>query len=357
MEQPRTPKDEDNVHGNLRTGCGEANQQYSPLPLTPSADLPPRVPRRHTLSPTAGLRSARPEVAEPVTVAVIGTGAIGRDLVSKIDRSPALECRLVAGRNPESAGLRYAESLGYPTTAGGIEAVLAAPRPFDVVFDATSAASHRVHWPLLEPLGTLVIDLTPSKVGQMVAPTVTGVSPATGRNVNLISCGGQASVPVVHALAAHFPVTYFEVVSTVASEVAGRATRLNLDEYVATTGHAVTTFSGVTAVKAILNISPAVPPATFRTAVRARTVGADPVAVRAVVDQVAVQVRSFAPGYEVVSCTAVDDLVTITLRVTAHSDVLPPYAGNLDIINSAAVMVAEQYATRPDRMSRTGVAS
>ncbi|MFE4514940.1 acetaldehyde dehydrogenase (acetylating) [Kitasatospora sp. NPDC056783] len=308
------------------------------------------------MSAAAALRSPRPQVADPVTVAVIGTGAIGRDLVSKIDRSPALECLLVAGRNPESAGLRYAEDLGYPTTAGGIEALLAAPRPFDVVFDATSAASHREHWRLLEPLGTLVIDLTPSKVGQMVAPTVTGAS-TTGRNVNLISCGGQASVPVVHALAASFPVTYFEVVSTVASEVAGRATRMNLDEYVATTGHAVTTFSGVADVKAILNISPAVPPATFRTAVHARIAGADPAAVRAVVDRVAEQVRSFAPGYRVVACTAVGDLVTITVEVTAHSDVLPPYAGNLDIINSAAVMVAEQYATRPDRAARTGVAS
>ncbi|OKI02591.1 acetaldehyde dehydrogenase (acetylating) [Streptomyces sp. CB02923] len=304
-----------------------------------------------------GLMTARPDVVEPVTVAVIGTGAIGRDLVSKIHRSPALDCRLVAGRNPESAGLRYAERLGYATTAAGIEAVLAAARPFDVVFDATSAASHRDHWPLLEPLGTLVIDLTPSKVGQMVAPTVTGVSAATGRNVNLISCGGQASVPVVHALAARFPVTYLEVVSTVASDVAGRATRLNLDEYVATTGAAVTAFSGVTDVKAILNISPAVPPATFRTAVHARMADADPAAVRAVADRVAGQVRSFAPGYEVTACTAVGDLVTITLQVMAHSDVLPPYAGNLDIINSAAVMVAEQYAARPDRVSRTGVTS
>ncbi|MFE0701052.1 acetaldehyde dehydrogenase (acetylating) [Streptomyces sp. NPDC058872] len=309
------------------------------------------------MSLTADLTEMPPDVGEPLTVAVIGTGAIGRDLVSKTHRSPALDCRLVAGRNPESEGLRYAEGLGLRTSAGGIEAVLAAPRPFDVVFDATSAASHREHWPLLEPLGTLVIDLTPSKIGQMVAPTVTGVSTATGRNVNLISCGGQASVPVVHALAARFPVTYVEVVSTVASDVAGRATRMNLDEYVTTTGHAVTAFSGVTDVKAILNISPAVPPATFRTAVRARMTGATPAAVREVVDRVAEDVRSFAPGYEITACTVVDDLVTVTLRVMAHSDVLPPYAGNLDIINSAAVMVAEQYATRSGRTSRTGATS
>lgn len=291
----------------------------------------------------------RPDVVEPATVAVIGTGAIGQDLVSKIDRSPVLSCRLVAGRNPESAGLRYAERLGCPVTADGIDAVLAAERPFDIVFDATSAASHRDHWRLLEPLGTLVIDLTPSKVGEMVVPTVTGVWAATGRNVNLISCGGQAAVPVVHALAARFPVRYLEVVSTVASVVAGRATRMNLDEYVATTGHAVTAFSGVTDVKAILNISPAVPPATFRTAVHALIPGADVTAVREVVEQVAAEVRSFAPGYQVTACTVLDDRVTVAVRVTAHSDVLPPYAGNLDIINSAAIMVAEQHAGRLDR--------
>ncbi|MET8660062.1 acetaldehyde dehydrogenase (acetylating) [Streptomyces griseus] len=308
------------------------------------------------MSLTAGLTDARPDTVETATVAVIGTGAIGRDLVSKIDRSPGLDCRLVAGRNPESAGLRYAESLGCATTAAGIDAVLAAS-PFDVVFDATSAASHRDHWPLLEPLGTLVIDLTPSKVGQMVAPTVTGVAAEDARNVNLISCGGQASVPVVHALAARFPVTYLEVVSTVASDVAGRATRLNLDEYVTATGHAVTTFSGVSDVKVILNISPAAPPATFRTVIHARVPDADAAAVRAVVDRAAEQVRSFAPGYEVVACTAADDLVTIVLKVTACSDVLPPYAGNLDIINAAAVLVAEQYAARPGRVSRTGVSS
>lgn len=308
------------------------------------------------MSLTAEMDNARPHVVEPMTVAVIGTGAIGQDLVSKIDRSPVLDCRLVAGRNPESAGLRHAERLGYPTTDAGIEAVLAAERPFDVVFDATNAASHRDHWRLLEPLGTLVIDLTPSKVGQMVVPTVTGLWATTGHNVNLVSCGGQASVPIVHALATRFPVTYLEVVSTVASDVAGRATRLNLDEYVATTGHALTAFSLVSDVKAILNISPAVPPATFRTAVQARVSGVDVAAVRAVVDPAAEQVRSFAPGYEVTACTVVDDRVTIALHVMAHSDVLPPYAGNLDIINSAAIMVAEQHAARLDRASWAKVA-
>ncbi|TDP89626.1 acetaldehyde dehydrogenase (acetylating) [Labedaea rhizosphaerae] len=286
------------------------------------------------------------DTTRPVTAAVIGTGAIGQDLVSKIHRSPVLTCGLVAGRNPDSVGLAHAARLGYPVTADGIDAVLAAPRPFDVVFDATNAHDHARHWQLLRPLGTLLVDLTPSRVGQMVVPTVTGMAAPAERNVSLISCGGQAATPIAHALAARFTVLYLEVVSTVASTIAGRATRLNLDEYVATTQHAISTFSGVRETKAILNISPAVPPATFRTAVHAEIPGADPEAVRAVVAATAEQVQDFAPGYEVMACSVAGDRVVVSLEVTADSDVLPRYAGNLDIINSAAVMVAEQHAAR-----------
>ncbi len=304
---------------------------------------------------TEDITTTGPGTVEPITVAVIGTGAIGQDLVSKVHRSPVLECGLVAGRNPESVGLRHAARLGYPTTAGGIDAILAAPSPFDVVFDATNAMSHAEHWRLLQPLETLLIDLTPSRVGQMVVPTVTGTDTPTERNVSLISCGGQASIPIAHALASRFEVEYIEVVSTVASSIAGRATRLNLDEYVATTQHAITTFSGVRDTKAILNISPAVPPATFRTAAHAIIPGATAEAVRAVVADAAEQVRVFAPGYEVIACTVTGDRVFVSLEVTADSDVLPRYAGNLDIINSAAILVVEQHAARLGVAARMGV--
>jgi acetaldehyde dehydrogenase len=296
-----------------------------------------------------------PGTIEPITVAVIGTGAIGQDLVSKIHRSPVLECGLVAGRNPESAGLGHAARLGCPTTAGGIDMILAAPRGFDVVFDATNAMSHVEHWRLLQPLDTLLIDLTPSRVGQMVVPTVTGTHPQAGRNVSLVSCGGQASIPIAHALASRFEVVYIEVVSTVASSIAGRGTRLNLDEYVATTQHAITMFSGVHDSKAILNISPAVPQAIFRTAVHATIPGAAAEAVRAVVADAAEQVRAFAPGYEVTACTVSGDQVAVSLQITADSDVLPRYAGNLDIIDSAAILVAEQHAARLSLVARTEV--
>jgi acetaldehyde dehydrogenase len=294
----------------------------------------------------APLAAAPAAVATPVDVAVIGTGAIGQDLVSKIHRSPLLRCALVAGRNPHSAGLAHAARLGHPTTAGGIDVLLAAPAPFAVVFDATNAMDHAEHWRRIEPLDTLLIDLTPSRVGQMVVPTVTGTHAPAVRNASMISCGGQASSPIAHALAGAFDVEYIEVVSTVASTIAGRATRLNLDEYVATTQHALRTFSGVADTKAILNISPAVPPATFRTAVHAVIPGARADEVRAVVAEAADRVRDFAPGYEVVAVSVAGDRVVVSLEVTADSDVLPRYAGNLDLINAAAIMVAEQHAVR-----------
>ena len=275
--------------------------------------------------------------------AVIGTGSIGQDLVSKIHRSPVLRCGLVAGRDPRSAGLRHAARLGYPTSPVGIDAILAAPTPFGVVFDATNATSHAEHARLLPP-STLLVDLTPSKLGHMVVPSVTGTQRPGGRDVSLISCGGQASIPIAHALAGRFEVDYLEVVSTVASSVAGRATRLNLDEYVATTQHALTTFTDVPHTKAILNISPAVPPAMFRTAVHAviRRAGAEDV--RRVVSHAAQRVREFAPGYEITSCAVRGERVSVALEITADSDVLPRYAGNLDLINSAAIMVAERHA-------------
>lgn len=296
----------------------------------------------------SGAPAAPPPPAGRARVAVLGTGIIGRDLIGKIHGSPLLDCRLVAGRDPESAGLRHAAALGYPCSADGVAAILAAPQPFDIVFDATNAMSHAEHSRLLRPSGALLIDLTPSRLGQMAAPTVPGRPVPTEGDVSLISCGGQAAVPIAHALAAAFEVEYLEAVSTVASTIAGRATRLNLDEYIATTQYALTEFSGVHNVKAILNISPAIPPATFRTAVHAVIPGAGAKAddVRAVVAEAAAGAREFAPGYRVIACTVTGDRITVALEVTAHSDVLPRYAGNLDIIDSAAVLVAERHAAR-----------
>ncbi|MFG2328464.1 acetaldehyde dehydrogenase (acetylating) [Streptomyces sp. NPDC048604] len=286
-----------------------------------------------------------------LNVAVLGAGLIGIDLVTKIQRSPALSCGLVVGRNSEARGLRQAASLGCATSAEGVDALTGAEEPFDIVFDATNATAHAEHWARLEPLGTLLIDLTPSRVGHMVIPTVNAADALEHGNVNLISCGGQASVPILHALAQRYTPEYVEVVTTAASPSVGRATRLNLDEYIATTQDAVRTFTGAREVKAIVNLSPARPPATFRVAMSAVLPGAEPEQVRALVREAAEEVRGYAPGYEVKACTVTDDRVFVAVEVSASpGDRIPRYAGNLDIINSAAILIAEQYAASQDRL-------
>lgn len=280
-----------------------------------------------------------------LSVAVIGTGAIGMDLVNKIHRSPLLNCGLLAGRNKDSAGFELAAQLGCPTSAGGIDAVLASPKPFDVVFDATNAMSHAKHWELLRPLGSLMIDLTPSHLGKMIVPTVTGTEALTERNVSLISCGGQASIPILHALSRHFRINDIEVVATVASNILGRATRINIDEYVDTTQRALSAFTGVANTKAILNISPAAPPAMFRVTIFAGIPGVTKEQITPVLAEAVEAVRGFSAGYSLTALNVSEGRVSISLEVVASSKVMPEYAGNLDLINSAAILVAEQYAS------------
>ncbi|HIE4390325.1 TPA: acetaldehyde dehydrogenase (acetylating) [Serratia liquefaciens] len=280
-----------------------------------------------------------------LSVAVIGTGAIGMDLVNKIQRSPLLHCGLLAGRNKDSAGFELAAQLGCPTSAGGIDAVLASPTPFDVVFDATNAMSHAKHWELLRPLGSLMIDLTPSHLGKMIVPTVTGTEALAERNVSLISCGGQASIPILHALSRHFRINDIEVVATVASNILGRATRINIDEYVDTTQRALSAFTGVANTKAILNISPAAPPAMFRVTIFAGMPGVTKEQITPVLAEAVEAVRGFSAGYSLTALNVSEGRVSISLEVVASSKVMPEYAGNLDLINSAAILVAEQYAS------------
>ncbi|MFD5556205.1 acetaldehyde dehydrogenase (acetylating) [Streptomyces sp. NPDC127068] len=281
---------------------------------------------------------------EPLSVAVLGAGLIGIDLVAKIQRSPSLRCGLVVGRDSEARGLRQAASLGCATAAEGIDSLVASAEPFDIVFDATNAMAHAEHWARLRPYGTLLVDLTPSRVGHMVVPTVNGADALKHGNVNLVSCGGQASVPILHALSQRYTLDYVEVVTTAASLSVGRATRLNLDEYIETTQDAVRTFTGVRDVKAIVNLSPARPPAPFRVAMSVVLPGAEAGPVSALVAAAAEEVRSYAPGYEITACTVTDERVFIAVEVTAAGDRIPRYAGNLNIINSAAVLIAEQYA-------------
>jgi acetaldehyde dehydrogenase len=289
-----------------------------------------------------------------LNVAVIGSGLIGLDLVSKIKRSPSLDCQLVIARDDQNRGLRSAAALGCRTTGGGVTALGSDPTTFDVVFDASNAASHAENWEYLKDLGVLVIDLTPSKIGHMIAPTVNGYDALAHRNISLISCGGQTTIPVLHALTQRYSPTYIEVVTTAASISVGRASRLNLDEYLTTTQAAIRAFTGVENVKVLLNLSPAEPPCTFRVAMSLIGDNFDVDVVRKHVTAAAQEVRGFAAGFEVTVCDVIDGKAFVAIEVKSSGDLIPGHAGNLDIINSAAVLIAEQYAAgHPGNQKRT----
>ncbi len=280
----------------------------------------------------------------PLRVAILGAGLIGIDLLTKIQRSTVLDCQLMVGRDENSYGLRQAAGLGCATASDGIWSLVTADRPFDLVFDASNATSHAEHWEALQPFGTRLVDLTPSMVGHMVAPTVNGADALAYRNLSLISCTGQAAIPVLHALTRRYQVQYIEVVTTAASASVGRATRLNLDEYLETTQDAIRAFTGVADVKVMVNLSPASPPAMFRVAMSLLGPGFEAESVRSAAASAAQEVRTFAPGFAVRACTVTGPRAFVAVEVAAEGDRIPPYVGNLDIINSAAILIAERCA-------------
>ncbi|MFF0409689.1 acetylating acetaldehyde dehydrogenase [Kitasatospora sp. NPDC004745] len=279
-------------------------------------------------------------------VAVLGAGLIGLDLLDKIRCSPRLECRLVAGRNRQTLGLKRAADLGYPTTDGGITALTEAidGHGIDVVFDASNADSHAEHWRHLEPTNALLVDLTPSDLGVPIVPTVNGADTLTERHIGLISCGGQSAIPILHAIARHRTPRYVEVVSTGASRSAGRATRLNLDEYIHTTQQAARHFTGAPTAKVLVNISPATVPPPFRVTLTCLVDAPQPETIRSLVAAAAHRVQRFVPGYALTALEAEADRVTATVEVTATGRRIPRHAGNLEIINAAAIQAAEMHA-------------
>ncbi|GAA2798536.1 hypothetical protein [Saccharopolyspora taberi] len=279
----------------------------------------------------------------PLRAAVIGAGILGVDLAEKLLASTTLTCTLVTGRR-DSSGLRLAAELGCATSTAGVDAV---GSDIDIVFDASNAAAHPAHWgELASREDVLLVDLTPSSGGTMVAPTVNGYRAESARHLNLVSCGGQAVLPVLNALAQHCTPAYVEVVTTAASASVGPATRRNLDEYLATTEYAIRRLTHAPEAKVLTAISPARPAPAFRAEVTvlASDLGGSEPTLRASVEAAAAEVRSFAPGYAVTSVVVADGRVTVSVRVTAPGGRLRSYAGNVEIINAAAVAVAERNA-------------
>jgi acetaldehyde dehydrogenase (acetylating) len=279
-------------------------------------------------------------------VAILGTGNIGTDLLIKVMRSNLLECTLFVGRNLRSDGMQKASQSGAPISDRGIDGIVQQADNIDIVFDATSAAAHMDHWPVLERLGKTVIDMTPAKIGELCVPAINTdqIIESRARNINMITCGGQASVPIANAIAAvQDEIDYIEVASSIASRSAGPATRANLDEYIDTTEQALKKFSGAMQAKAILILNPARPPIDMQTTIYAKIRNPNVAAIRRSVEEMMQRITQYVPGYQlIVPPTLEGGKVMTTVKVLGNGDYLPRYAGNLDIINCAAIGIAER---------------
>ncbi len=289
---------------------------------------------------------------EKIPVAILGSGNIGTDLLYKLKGSRFLKPTIMAGIIPDSEGLARARQEGLVTTAEGIDGLLRQRDHFDIVFEATMAKAHIQHAPLLKEAKKIAIDLTPAAVGPYVVPLVNLLEHVGEPNVNLVSCGGQATVPVVHAMREVAPVEYAEIVATIASKSAGPGTRQNIDEFTDTTARGLEKIGGARRGKAIIVLNPAEPPILMRNTIYGLLEDCDSHKIRASVEEMVKRVRAYVPGFRLVAKPLVEDLpngkdrkkVTLFVEVEGAGDFLPKYAGNLDIMTSAAVKVGEEIA-------------
>ncbi len=286
-----------------------------------------------------------------LNVAILGTGNIGTDLLLKVLRSEWLHCRLFAGRNLSSPGMTKGSMLNVPVSARGLQSILDLKDELSLVFDATSAEDHVKHAPLLRQAGLIAVDLTPAKVGRLCVPAVNLAECLDEPNVNMVTCGGQASIPLAQVIAAANPgITYIEAVSSIASRSAGPATRINLDEYLQTTEHGLHLFTGCARTKAILNLNPAQPCVHMQTTIMAKVAAPDLPRTKAAVAAMVEVIRQYVPGYQLIVEPMVEGgRLVAMVRVDGLGDYLPRYAGNLDIINCAAIAFAEAVARRRPR--------
>jgi acetaldehyde dehydrogenase len=300
---------------------------------------------------------------------VIGSGNIGTDLMFKVLRlSQTLEMAAVVGIDPESDGLARAVRHGVPITSDGVEGLIAMP-DFDdiaIIFDATSAKAHEANAIRLAPYGKRLIDLTPAAIGPYVVPPVNLDEHIDRDNVNMVTCGGQATIPIVAAISQVTPVPYAEIVASIASRSAGPGTRANIDEFTETTSSAIEAVGGAHRGKAIIVLNPAEPPLIMRDTVLALIGDADHDEIRTSIEQMVARVAAYVPGYRLKQevqilpipadqpvhtlvpegSPAVTHQVSVFLEVEGAAHYLPAYAGNLDIMTSAALRVAESMAAR-----------
>lgn len=305
-------------------------------------------------------------------VAIIGSGNIGTDLMIKVMRlSEVLEMGVMVGIDPASDGLARAQRMGVETTHEGIDGLIAMPEFADIgiVFDATSAGAHKRNSALVLAAGKRMIDLTPAAIGPFTIPPVNGDANLDAPNVNMVTCGGQATIPIVAAVNRVAKVHYGEIVASISSKSAGPGTRANIDEFTETTSEAIRHVGGATRGKAIIILNPAEPPLIMRDTVYCLCEDGDREAIRQSIHDMVAQVQSYVPGYRLKQAVQFESIggnqplripemaetgqnsftglkVSVFLEVEGAAHYLPAYAGNLDIMTSAAMKTAEKIAMR-----------
>jgi len=286
------------------------------------------------------------------TAAIVGSGNIGTDLMYKLLRSKWIEPKWMIGIDPTSEGMKRAADAGLAVSVEGAAWLERLPERPTIVFEATSAYVHRANAPLYERLGIHAIDLTPAAIGPYVIPPVNLAEHAERMNINMVTCGGQATIPIVHAVSRVVPVDYAEIVATVSSRSAGPGTRQNIDEFTRTTSGAVEKLGGAKRGKAIIILNPADPPLIMRDTIYcALPADADEQAIADSIRARVEEVQDYVPGYRLTTEPQFDEIggrrrVAVFLEVEGAGDYLPPYAGNLDIMTAAATRVGEEVARR-----------
>jgi len=289
-------------------------------------------------------------MSKKIKCALIGPGNIGTDLLAKLQRSPVLEPVWMVGIDPTSDGLKRAQEMGIKTTADGVDGLVPHIKAdgVQIVFDATSAYVHAENSRKVTEQGAMMIDLTPAAIGPYCVPPV-NLKEHVGQaemNVNMVTCGGQATIPMVAAVSRVQPVAYAEIVATVSSKSAGPGTRKNIDEFTRTTAGAIEKVGGAKKGKAIIIINPAEPPLIMRDTVHCLTEGEpDQAAITDSIHKMIAEVQKYVPGYKLVNGPVFDGRrVSVFLEVEGLGDYLPKYSGNLDIMTAAAARTAEMFA-------------